>query len=116
MINYRDTSQSDNNVGDHPGAGLLLPVGAHPVFDHSYDGHLPRPPVLSYDSTFELEATTPITVHKDSKPTSIPSRPAVPVFDGALTWWSNVDEHAATGSHAGRYEPNPLPNEFALRR
>ncbi len=105
LINYWDTSQSDNNVGEHPGKGLLLPVDAHPSFDHSYDGHLLRPRILSYDSTFGLEPTTSITVHKDGRPTTIPSRPAVPVFDDARSWWSNADQHAATGAHVGRYEP-----------
>ena len=30
LINYWDTSHSDNNVGDHPGEGLILPIDAHP--------------------------------------------------------------------------------------
>ena len=98
-------SYSDNNVGEHPGAGLLLPVDAHPVFDHSYDGHLLRPRILTYDSTFGLEATTPITVRKDGKPASISSKPAVPVFDDTKSWWSNADQHATTGKHVGRYQP-----------
>ena len=31
LIWYYDTSQADNNVGDHPGEGLLLPIDAHPM-------------------------------------------------------------------------------------
>ena len=87
------------------GRVLLLPVDAHPVFAHSYDGHLLRPRVLSYDSTFGLEPTTAITVNKDGRPTSISSKPAVPVFDDTKSWWSNADEHATSGNPVGRYEP-----------
>ena len=32
LVSYWDESQTDNNVGDHPGAGLILPVDAHPTF------------------------------------------------------------------------------------
>jgi immune inhibitor A len=102
---YWDSSQGDNNVGDHPGEGLLLPIDANPTFHHSYDGHLLRPRVLSYDSTFGLEAKESITVHKDSQPTTIPGGPAVKVFDDTKDWWFDQDQHAATGSHVGRYQP-----------
>ena len=105
LVNYWDTSQSDNNVGDHPGKGLILPVDANPDFYHSFDGQLLRPRVLSFDSTFGLERTDAITVNKNSRPTTIPSRAAVPVFDDTRSWWSNTDVHAATGSHVGRYQP-----------
>jgi len=105
LINYWDESYGDNNVGDHPGGGLILPVDAHPSFHHSYDGHLLRPRILSYDSTFGLERTDAITVHKDSQATTIASQPAVPMFNDRNDYWFNADEHAATGAHVGRYEP-----------
>ncbi|MGE9807883.1 immune inhibitor A domain-containing protein [Janibacter sp. G1551] len=105
LVSYWDTSQADNNVGDHPGAGLILPVDAHPDFSHWSDGTLLRPRFLSADSTFGLEATDETTVHNAGMETTIPSKPAVPVFDDTKTWWFNADEHAATSSHAGRYEP-----------
>lgn len=105
LINYWDSSYSDNNVGDHPGAGLILPVDAHPTFYHSYDGHLLRPRILTFDSTFGLEPTDAITVNKNSQPTTIPSQPAVPVFDDRNDYWFNCDQDACTGSHVGRYQP-----------
>ena len=105
LINYWDDSYGDNNVGDHPGGGLLLPVDAHPTFHHSYDGHLLRPRILSFDSTFGLEPTDAVTVHKNSQPTTVGSQPAVPLFDDTQTWWFDQDEHASTGSHVGRYQP-----------
>ncbi len=105
LINYWDETFGDNNVGDHPGGGLILPVDAHPSFYHSYDGHLLRPRVLSFDSTFGLERTEAITVHKNGRPTRIPSQPAVPVFDDSKAYWFNNDGHGATGSHPGQYQP-----------
>ncbi len=105
LVWYWDGSQSDNNVGDHPGKGLLLPVDAHPEFSHWPDGTLMRNRILSYDSTFGLEPTDAITLHNSGMEGTIASQPAVPVFDDTKTWWVNEDEHAATGSHAGRYEP-----------
>ncbi len=105
LVWYWDDSYSDNNVGEHPGSGLLLPVDAHPGFAHSYDGQLWRPRVLSYDSTFGLERTDSIVVHKDSIGSRLRSQPAVPVFDDTVPWWFDRDEHATTGSHVGRYQP-----------
>jgi len=105
LVSYWDTSFGDNNVGDHPGGGLVLPVDANPIFHHSSDGHLLRPRILSYDSTFGLERTDAITVNKNGQATTIPSRAAVPMFDDTRTWWYNSDEHAATGAHVGRYQP-----------
>ena len=54
LIWYWDTSQADNNVGDHPGEGLILPVDAHPTMEHWSDGRITRPRIMSYDSTFNF--------------------------------------------------------------
>ena len=81
LINYWDTSQTDNNVGDHPGEGLILPVDAHPTLEHWSNGQLMRQRIQSYDSTFGLERTDAITLNLNSVPTTIASKPAVPVFD-----------------------------------
>ena len=80
-------------------------MDAHPVFYHTYDGQLARPRVLSFDSTFGLQPTDAITIHKDSVATHIPSEPAVKVFDDSMNWWFNQDQHASTGNHVGRYQP-----------
>ncbi|GAA2163704.1 immune inhibitor A [Pedococcus bigeumensis] len=105
LINYWDESFGDNNVGEHPGGGLLLPVDAHPQFSHWPDGTLMRNRILAYDSTFGLERTDAITLHNNSVAGSIASKPGVATFDDTKSWWSNSDEHAATGAHAGRYQP-----------
>ncbi len=105
LINYWDTSYLDNNVGDHPGGGLVLPVDAHPTFEHWRDGTLMRPRIASYDSTFGLDRTDALRLHNGGVTTKVASKPAVPVFDDTRTWWSNADQHAATGGHVGRYQP-----------
>ena len=60
---------------------------------------------MSFDSTFGLEPTDAITINKNSQPVTIPSQPAVPVFDDRNDYWFNADAHGATGSHVGRYQP-----------
>ncbi|TIC88323.1 M6 family metalloprotease domain-containing protein [Nocardioides sp. GY 10113] len=98
LIDYWDTSYSDNNVGDHPGGGLLLPVDAHPDRLYWDDGTMMRPRIQSYDSTFGTERTDAYTLHLDGVPTRIPSQPAQRVFDDTKSWWSG-------GSAPGRYQP-----------
>jgi len=105
LVSYWDTSEANNNVGDHPGSGLVLPVDAHPTWAHAYDGTLARPRVLAYDSTFGLEPTDAITLHKDGIPFTMPSLPAVATFNDLNSYWSNTDGDGATGSHVGRYQP-----------
>ena len=56
-------ASSDNNVGDHPGEGLILPVDAHPTPEHWSNGQLMRQRIQSYDSTFGLERTDAITLN-----------------------------------------------------
>jgi len=102
---YNLQGDFNNNVGDHPGEGFLLPVDAHPQFSHWQDGTLMRPRILTYDSTFGYEKTQAITLHNNGVPATVPSRPGVPVFDDTAQWWFNADEHGATGSHPGRYQP-----------
>jgi immune inhibitor A len=103
LVNYWDSSQADNNVGDHPGEGLLLPVDAHPTFHHTPDGALARPRILSYDSTFGLEDTDPLRLHYLGDPYRIPSQNNVPVFDDRRNYWYGFDEHG--DEHPGRYQP-----------
>jgi immune inhibitor A len=105
LISYWDETFADNNVGDHPGGGEILPVDAHPTFFHTYDRHLVRPRTLSFDSTFGRDRTDAITIHEDSRPTRIPSRPGVSVFDDRKTYWFDDDGDGATGTHAGRFQP-----------
>lgn len=98
LLWYWNDAYGDNSVGDHPGAGLLLPIDSHPAMTYWPDGTLLRPRLLSYDSTFGLERTDAITVHTNGMEATIASQPAVPVFDDSKAYW--VD-----GSAPGRYQP-----------
>lgn len=102
LISYWDTSQGDNNVGDHPGEGLILPIDANPQLEHWADGTLMRPRIQAYDSTFGLEATEGYTLHNGGVPTTIASKPAVRVFDDRNDFWTANDGHDHS---AHRYQP-----------
>jgi immune inhibitor A len=102
LISYWDDSFSDNNVGDHPGGGLILPIDSHPKPLHWADGTLIRPRIQTYDSTFTLDETEWLTLHKDGVTTLVPGRRGVSVFDDRKTWWNAGDNHSAE-SH-GRYQ------------
>jgi immune inhibitor A len=104
LISYWDETFNDNSVGDHPGGGLILPVDAHPSHEHWVNGQYMRQRIQSYDSTFGLERTDPITLHLNSVATTIRSKPAVRLFDDTnpLAYWSG-DGHTAA-SH-GRWQP-----------
>ena len=80
LIWYWDTSYGDNNVGDHPGSGLILPVDAHPTFQHWADGELMRPRILAADSTFGTQKVKAFTVHKNSQQSTIRQQPAQRTF------------------------------------
>ena len=103
LISYWDTSYSDNNVGDHPGGGQILPVDAHPNFVHSGTS-LMRTKVQTFDSAFSLNPTTRQTFHLNGVPTTVRPESAQPVFNDAKTYWFDSDEHGS-GDHPGFYEP-----------
>jgi immune inhibitor A len=104
LIWYWDTSFSDNNVGDHPGGGEILPIDAHPGVMHWTNGSVARPRIQSYDATFGLWATDSITLHNpaDGVAKTFPSRPAVSTFNDNNSYWVNGDPGDAPGN--GRYQ------------
>jgi immune inhibitor A len=79
-----DTSQTDNNTSQHPGAGLLLPVDAHPAQLKWSDGTLMRARIQAYDSPFSLYRTDGITLHKADVATTVPSLKGVSIFNDHL--------------------------------
>lgn len=105
LVEYWNAQYTDNNVGDHPGEGLVLPVDAHPEFAHWADGTLLRPRILSADAAFGLDKIPSLTVHNNGIAVTIPAKPAAPVFSDANNPWVNCDAHACTGGHVGRYQP-----------
>lgn len=102
LISYWDDSFNDNNVGDHPGGGLLLPIDAHPSISTWSDGSVARPRIQSYDSTFGLSRTDAISLHSGPLTLNVSSKPAVPVFNDALSYW--VNGHLGDAPGGGRYQ------------
>jgi immune inhibitor A len=105
LIWYWNTQYTNNNVGDHPGEGEILPVDAHPGILHWGDtGAVARPRIQSYDATFGLWNTDSITLHNPATgvATTFPSRNAVPVFNDTKSYWVNGDPGDAPNN--GRYQ------------
>ncbi len=87
LINYWDTSQRNNNTIQHPGAGLILPIDAHPKALVNVNGAVWRNRIQSYDATFGLDKTDKFTLHVNGVESPIPSLKAVPVFDDRTLYW-----------------------------
>ncbi|MGY1785152.1 immune inhibitor A domain-containing protein [Geodermatophilus sp. SYSU D00698] len=98
LISYWNTQYGDNNVGAHPGGGLVLPVDAHPGLLYEptddegtdrTDGESWRPRIQSYDSTFGRQATDRITLHDPDTGVAATygGLPAVPTFDDRQDWY-----------------------------
>jgi immune inhibitor A len=111
LVWYWDLGYSDNSTSLHPGQGEALPVDAHPTLDHWADGQLMRGRIQARDSTFGLWPTSPLTLHKDGVPTSIGSRPGVPVFNDLNTYWFAGDGHSAAshGRHQVQWQSVNVP-------
>lgn len=98
LIHYWDSSFSNNDVGTNCAAGrcggLLLPVDAHPEVLYRSGGQPWRNRVQTYDSTFGLEPTDPVTLHyrnyslrfRDYSAV-LHSLPANPLFDDNLQYY-----------------------------
>ena len=111
LISYWDESVHDNNVGDHPGSGWVLPVDSHPAIETWADGSQMRPRIQSYDSTFTKTRTDAITLHNpaDGVAKTIASKPGNSVFndalrdpDGTSIYWT--PGHPSDAPDNGRYQ------------
>jgi len=84
-INYWNTAQRNNNTRTHPGAGLVLPVDARPTALRWSDGTVARNRIQSFDATFGVGSTDPISLHRETAAglttLEVASQPAVRVFD-----------------------------------
>lgn len=89
LISYWDTSQLDNDIGDHPGQGLLLPIDAHYEPLYMNDGALWRNRIQTYDSTFTKTPTDGIEyIHNLGELSPVPSLPGVSTFDDRILHYS----------------------------
>jgi immune inhibitor A len=88
LINYWDTSQTNNQTRRHPGQGLLLPIDAHFTALKRVDGANWRNRVQTYDATFTIAPTDGIpNIHQASVLSPIPSLPGVQVFDDRILYY-----------------------------
>jgi immune inhibitor A len=88
LINYWDTSQTNNQTKNHPGKGLLLPVDAHYQALYNVNGAVWRNRIQTYDSTFTLDATDALTnLHVGGALSPVPSLPAVRIFDDRTLYY-----------------------------
>ncbi len=88
LINYWDTSQTNNQTRRHPGAGLLLPIDAHYATLYRIDGVRWRNRIQTYDATFTLAPTDGIpNIHQNGVLSPVPSLPAVQMFDDSILYY-----------------------------
>jgi immune inhibitor A len=112
LISYWNSQYSDNNVSEHPGGGLILPVDAHSGLlyepadnegPNRRDGETWRPRIQSYDSTFGRQKTDRITLHDPDtgQGRTYGGLAAVPTFDDRKDWYveegSKADADGFTG-------------------
>jgi immune inhibitor A len=102
LIWYWDTSQNDNNVGDHPGQGLLLPIDAHPKILHWSNGTTARPRIQSFDSTFGIWKVPPLTLHRGVYTLNSGWKVAKPIFNDDQNHWKSGDPGDAAND--GRFQ------------
>jgi immune inhibitor A len=88
LINYWDTSQKNNNVSQHPGSGLLLPIDAHPNILRNASGGAVSNRIQTFDSTFTLGSTDAITLHFNSVAVTFPSQKGVSVFNDTKQYYN----------------------------
>ncbi|MEK6221649.1 MAG: immune inhibitor A [Chloroflexota bacterium] len=88
LVSYWDTSQSNNNTNQHPGAGLVLPIDAHPDVMYDYFGNVWRSRIQTYDATFGLDATDAITLHSLSQASNHPSLARARKFNDNLQYYN----------------------------
>ncbi len=85
LVWYWNTSYGDNDVTGHLGAGEVLPVDARGSALTWSDGTVARNRIQAFDATFGLDATDPISLHRETatgmSTLQVPARAAVPVFD-----------------------------------
>ena len=104
LISYWDESFGDNNVGDHPGGGLILPSRRTPDARALANGHASCGSA-SRRTTRPSGSSGPTRSRctSNSVPTSIASKPAAPAFDDTKTWWSAPRTATPRLSH-GRFQ------------
>lgn len=90
MVWLWDPGYADNDVADHPGQGLILPVDAHPEPLLVGPGSPARARLATFDAAFSApeEGTDPLLIGPNRTP--LQPRPGTPHFDDRTTpYWSS---------------------------
>ncbi len=107
LVWYWDTSFDDNNVGDHPGGGLILPIDSHPGILHWSNGATARPRIQSYDAPFTLAATDAISLHNGPGGSTLTrsSQAGASTFNDNNNYWVNGDpgDNGASGLYQSEW-------------
>ena len=94
LVSYWNTFYNDNNVGQHPGSGQILPIDAHPKPLLQYNGTPWRTRLQVFDATFGKERTDQFSLSTAGGVQRFPSRWAVDTFDDRNTYWYASDPDA----------------------
>lgn len=85
LISYWNTAVRNNNTRQHPGTGLILPIDARPEALTWSDGVVARNRIQTFDATFGVERTDPISLHRETTEgmttLDVPAQAPVKVFD-----------------------------------
>ncbi|WOF22816.1 immune inhibitor A [Microbacterium betulae] len=85
LVWYANGLYGDNNTSAHPGGGQALPVDARAAALTWSDGEIARNRIQTFDATFGLDRTDPISLHRETEAgettLTLPSQAAVPLFD-----------------------------------
>ena len=71
LIWYVNSRYGDNNTSQHEGGGQALPVDARPKAMKWSDGTIARNRIQSFDATFGLQKTDPISLHREVSETEL---------------------------------------------
>jgi len=97
LVNYWDSSYTDNNTSQHPGRGLVLPVDANPQVLYNLQGQAWRGRIQTYDAPFGLEKSDSFYLTAGGRKSYIRGAAAKPLFDD-----SNPDRYFQPFADAGQ--------------
>ncbi|MFC3896045.1 immune inhibitor A domain-containing protein [Lentzea rhizosphaerae] len=87
LVSLWNTSFLDNNVSEHPGEGLILPIDANPAPLYNLEGQRWSPAIGGYDAPFGLQKSDSFTLHVNGKASYIRGAAAQPTFDDTKQYW-----------------------------
>ena len=87
LVNYWDTSFTDNNESQHPGQGLILPIDSHPDLIYNLEGRPWRGRIQTYDAPFSLQKADSFYLTLNGRRNYIRGQAAQPLFDDTRSYW-----------------------------